>query len=261
MPSTAPKILLSSEEFIRDWLTSGRRLDTGLPLPEATRITGLPPASIGLVLHAHPSSSVMQAASANTLVLIPARMAATRLPGKPLIDIHGVPMIVHVLRRAQEAGVGAVAVATDSAGHRRRRPRPWRRPCGDDPVSTTRPAPTASMRRWAASTPTGGTTSWSMCRATCRPSIRPRSRPHSARSRTRTWTSPPWRPSITTDGERTNPNVVKAIGDEIAPGRLRARTFTRANATGAGPHYHHIGLYALPARNAGEVRQAAAIRK
>ena len=38
-----------------------------------------------------------------TLVLIPARMAATRLPGKPLLDIAGLPMIVHVLRRA-EAG-------------------------------------------------------------------------------------------------------------------------------------------------------------
>ncbi len=49
---------------------------------------------------------------------------------------------------------------------------------------------------------------------------------------------------IKTDAERTNPNVVKAIGDEVAPGRLRARTFTRADATGAGPHYHHIGLYA-----------------
>ena len=49
---------------------------------------------------------------------------------------------------------------------------------------------------------------------------------------------------IKTDAERTNPNVVKAVGDEIAPGRLRARTFTRASASGPGPHYHHIGLYA-----------------
>ena len=49
-----------------------------------------------------------------TLVLIPARMAATRLPGKPLLDIAGVPMIVHVLRRAEAAGIGRVAVATDT---------------------------------------------------------------------------------------------------------------------------------------------------
>src|SRR5262245_17198869 len=48
------------------------------------------------------------------LVLIPARMAATRLPGKPLLDIAGMPMIVHVLRRAEEARIGRVAVATDT---------------------------------------------------------------------------------------------------------------------------------------------------
>src|SRR6201994_319725 len=49
------------------------------------------------------------------LVLIPARMAATRLPGKPLLDIAGLPMIVHVLRRAEAARIGRVAVATDTA--------------------------------------------------------------------------------------------------------------------------------------------------
>src|SRR5215469_16272161 len=52
---------------------------------------------------------------ADVLVLIPARMASTRLPGKPLADIGGVPMIVHVLRRAEAARVGTVVVATDSA--------------------------------------------------------------------------------------------------------------------------------------------------
>mgnify|MGYP000321333527 CR=1 FL=1 len=45
------------------------------------------------------------------LVLIPARMASTRLPGKPLADIAGLPMIVQVLRRAQEADLGPVVVA------------------------------------------------------------------------------------------------------------------------------------------------------
>ena len=48
------------------------------------------------------------------LVLIPARMAATRLPGKPLLDIAGLPMIVHVLRRAEAARIGRVVVATDA---------------------------------------------------------------------------------------------------------------------------------------------------
>ena len=50
----------------------------------------------------------------DVLILIPARMAATRLPGKPLADIAGQPMIVHVLRRAEAAGLGPVVVATDS---------------------------------------------------------------------------------------------------------------------------------------------------
>src|SRR5258705_2016942 len=49
-----------------------------------------------------------------TLVLIPARMASTRLPGKPLMDIAGLPMIVHVLHRAEAAQIGRVAVATDA---------------------------------------------------------------------------------------------------------------------------------------------------
>jgi 3-deoxy-manno-octulosonate cytidylyltransferase (CMP-KDO synthetase) len=47
----------------------------------------------------------------NPIVLIPARMAATRLPGKPLADIDGIPMIVRVLRQAEAADVGPVAVA------------------------------------------------------------------------------------------------------------------------------------------------------
>src|SRR6185295_7022486 len=49
---------------------------------------------------------------------------------------------------------------------------------------------------------------------------------------------------ITDPAERTNSNVVKISGREIAPGRLHAATFTRGAAAGPGPHYHHIGLYA-----------------
>src|SRR5690242_299115 len=49
-----------------------------------------------------------------TIILIPARMASTRLPGKPLADIDGQPMIVHVLRRAVAANIGEAVVATDS---------------------------------------------------------------------------------------------------------------------------------------------------
>src|SRR5215207_2348925 len=52
--------------------------------------------------------------NSDVLILIPARMASVRLPGKPLADIGGQPMIVHVMRRAEEAAVGPVVVATDS---------------------------------------------------------------------------------------------------------------------------------------------------
>ena len=47
----------------------------------------------------------------NPIVVIPARMASTRLPGKPLADINGKPMILHMLERGREAGIGPVAVA------------------------------------------------------------------------------------------------------------------------------------------------------
>jgi 3-deoxy-manno-octulosonate cytidylyltransferase (CMP-KDO synthetase) len=51
----------------------------------------------------------------NPIVVIPSRMASTRLPGKPLADIHGKPMIVHVLDRGREADIGPVAVACGDA--------------------------------------------------------------------------------------------------------------------------------------------------
>ncbi|MBU2326938.1 MAG: 3-deoxy-manno-octulosonate cytidylyltransferase, partial [Alphaproteobacteria bacterium] len=51
--------------------------------------------------------------TAKTLILIPARMASTRLPDKPLADIGGLPMIVQVAKRAQEAEIGRIIVAVD----------------------------------------------------------------------------------------------------------------------------------------------------
>src|SRR5690349_20066624 len=47
----------------------------------------------------------------NPVIIIPARMAAQRFPGKPLAEINGVPMIIHVLKRAAEAGIAPVYVA------------------------------------------------------------------------------------------------------------------------------------------------------
>ena len=70
--------------------------------------------------------------TSDVLILIPARMASTRLPGKPLADIGGVPMIVRVMQRAQEAAVGPVMVAT--------RVRPSRSRC----MTASRAPPTLS---------------------------------------------------------------------------------------------------------------------
>jgi 3-deoxy-manno-octulosonate cytidylyltransferase (CMP-KDO synthetase) len=47
-------------------------------------------------------------------VLVPARLASTRLPGKPLLDIGGLPMVVRVARQGQRSGAGQVVVATDA---------------------------------------------------------------------------------------------------------------------------------------------------
>jgi 3-deoxy-manno-octulosonate cytidylyltransferase (CMP-KDO synthetase) len=61
-----------------------------------------------------PLSGPAHTPMSDAIILIPARLTSTRLPGKPLADIHGAPMIVHVLRRAWEAGIGEAVVATDS---------------------------------------------------------------------------------------------------------------------------------------------------
>ena len=49
----------------------------------------------------------------NTIILIPSRMSAQRLPGKPLLKVNGLPMICHVVKKAQEAQIGEVIVATE----------------------------------------------------------------------------------------------------------------------------------------------------
>ena len=86
------------------------------------------------------------------IILIPARLAASRLPGKPLADIAGEPMIVHVWRRAVEADVGPVVVATDSGEIAEAVRR-----AGGQAVMTRRapsdPAPPASSRRSSALDP------------------------------------------------------------------------------------------------------------
>ena len=182
--------------------------------------------------------------NSDVLILIPARMASTRLPGKPLADIGGVPMIVRVMRRAQAAAARAGRGRDRFAGNRRRRDAS-RRPRRDDAgrprlrlgphlrgaaASPIRRA--APDRRQRAGRPADARSRRHPPRRSARSPIRPST---SRRSR---WRSPRT-PSAPI------PNVVKAVGSPVAPGRLRALYFTRATApAGEGPLYHHIGLYA-----------------
>jgi 3-deoxy-manno-octulosonate cytidylyltransferase (CMP-KDO synthetase) len=66
--------------------------------------------SIGLS-HSSPAGAA-NPGGGGCVIVIPSRLAATRLPNKPLADIHGEPMILHVWRRAAAAGIGPVIVAT-----------------------------------------------------------------------------------------------------------------------------------------------------
>lgn len=179
----------------------------------------------------------------DTLVLIPARMAATRLPGKPLKDINGLPMIVHVMRRAAEAAVGRVAVATDSSeiaaaveSH------------GGEAIMTRADHPSGSDRIFEAlgKMDGAGRVSTVINVQGDLPTIAPRD--------IRAVVTPLADPAvdiatlvalIRKEEEHTNPNVVKLVGTSAGNGRLRALYFTRATApANGGPRYHHIGLYA-----------------
>ncbi|MFL5161967.1 MAG: 3-deoxy-manno-octulosonate cytidylyltransferase [Microvirga sp.] len=177
------------------------------------------------------------------LVLIPARLAATRLPNKPLAEIAGEPMIVHVWRRAVEAGIGPVAVATDSPDIAEAVAR-----AGGRAVMTRTDHVSGSDRIFEAvekldpegrhdvvvnvqgDLPT-------IDPAAIAASIVPLSDPAVDIA---TLVA-----VIARDEEKTNPNVVKMVGSPISSSRLRALYFTRATAPyGDGPLYHHIGLYA-----------------
>jgi 3-deoxy-manno-octulosonate cytidylyltransferase (CMP-KDO synthetase) len=178
-----------------------------------------------------------------TLVLIPARMAATRLPGKPLLDIAGLPMIVHVLRRAEAANIGRVAVATDTAEIAAAV-----RSHGGEAVMTSADHLTGSDRIFEAL-------------GKLDPSARaeivinlqgdfPTIHPDHIRDVLGPLDDPAvdiatLAAEIHTEEESSNPNVVKAIGSRLSERRLRALYFSRAAAPwGDGPRYHHVGLYA-----------------
>jgi 3-deoxy-manno-octulosonate cytidylyltransferase (CMP-KDO synthetase) len=177
------------------------------------------------------------------IVLIPARLAATRLPDKPLADIAGEPMIVHVWRRAVEAAIGPVAIATDAPAIAEAV-----RQAGGIAVMTRSDHASGSDRIFEAIEaldPEG----WHQVVVNVQGDL-PTIDPHiiaaaiapldDASVDIATLAA-----IIARDEERTDPNVVKVVGSEVSPGRMRALYFTRATApTGEGPLYHHIGLYA-----------------
>jgi 3-deoxy-manno-octulosonate cytidylyltransferase (CMP-KDO synthetase) len=177
------------------------------------------------------------------LVLIPARMASTRLPGKPLLEIAGLPMIVHVLRRAEAARIGRVAVATDTpeiaaavTAH------------GGEAIMTRADHPSGSDRIFEAleKLDPGHEAELVVNLQGDFPTI--------STENIREVLGPLTDPAVEiatlaaeihTEEESLNPNVVKAVGSSVGKRRMRALYFTRASAPhGEGPRYHHIGVYA-----------------
>ncbi len=180
----------------------------------------------------------------NPIIVVPARMASVRLPGKPLADIHGQPMIVHVLARAAAAGVGPVLCAAgdadlvdavDAAGF--------------DVVLTDPDLPSGSDRVWAAVQavdPDGKhdvivnlqgdlpTLEPDLIEAVIAPL-------ENADVDIATLVT-----EITDEAEKTDPDTPRCIAPitDNAP-CARALYFTRGAAPwGDGPVWHHIGIYA-----------------
>jgi len=170
-------------------------------------------------------------------------MHATRLPGKPLADIRGRPMIVRVWQRAVAANAGHVIVATDSeeivkvvtaAGGEAVMTRADHASGSDrvhEAVTKVDPARDASIIvNLQGDLPTLDPHLVGQC-------IAPLATAETAIATLAA--------IISEAEERTNPNVVKVVGTPIAENRLRALYFTRATApSGDGPLYHHIGIYA-----------------
>ena len=170
-------------------------------------------------------------------------MAATRLPGKPLLDIGGLPMIVHVLRRAKAAQIGRVAVATDTPEIAE-----VVRSHGGEAVMTRPDHPSGSDRIYEAlgTLDPDGQAEIVVNLQGDFPTILPEN--------IRSVLAPLADPAVDiatlaaeihNEEEDSNPNVVKMVGSVVSGRRLRALYFTRATAPwGDGPRFHHIGLYA-----------------
>jgi 3-deoxy-manno-octulosonate cytidylyltransferase (CMP-KDO synthetase) len=171
-------------------------------------------------------------------------MEATRLPGKPLAEIAGAPMIVHVWRRAHAAASGRVVVATDT-----QKICDVIRAAGGEAVMTRADHASGSDRVYEAVNKVDpeGEAEFIVNLQGDLPTLEP----HLVEA-----CLAPLRekgPHIVTlaaeirdEAERDNPNIVKVVATPTAtPNLLRALYFTRAKAPyGDGPLYHHIGIYA-----------------
>jgi len=192
--------------------------------------------------HAAPSASALPS---NPILMIPARMASTRLPQKPLADIHGLPMIVHVMKRAQEAKIGRVVIACAESEIKTAI-----EAAGGEAVMTDPALPSGSDRILRALNqidPEGkhdGIINVQGDLPTIDPALIHTAFDLLSDSSVDIGTLAA---IITREEEINNPNVVKAITTidfERQERRGRALYFTRATApTGDGPLLHHIGLY------------------
>jgi 3-deoxy-manno-octulosonate cytidylyltransferase (CMP-KDO synthetase) len=177
----------------------------------------------------------------NPVILIPARMAATRLPGKPLADIDGVPMIVRVLRQAERAGIGPVAVAAGDREIARAVEAAGGRAILTDPA-----LPSGSDRILAALAEMGGDHDVVINLQGDMPFVEERiliacaallaNQPSCDIA---TVVAPEASPA-----DRSNPDVVKAVlslkeGDQAG----RALYFTRSTLYGDAPVWRHVGIY------------------
>lgn len=182
--------------------------------------------------------------TSNPIIVIPARMASTRLPGKPLADIAGRPMIVQVWARAMEAKLGRVVVAAAEEEIAAAV-----RDAGGEAVLTAPDLPSGSDRIWAAlaAVDPDGLHDVIVNVQGDLPALDPaliRTAAHALIASGADIST--LAAEITVEQERSDPNVVKAV-IALPPGAHsgRALYFTRATApSGAGPHFHHIGLYA-----------------
>jgi 3-deoxy-manno-octulosonate cytidylyltransferase (CMP-KDO synthetase) len=219
-------------------------MDNPVACPLATRITDQPPE---LFSGSSDAGGMLQLAGTmaerDTLIVIPARLASTRLPGKPLADIAGKPMIVHVLDRARHAHVGEVVVATDSEAIAA-----CVEKAGGCAIMTRMDHASGSDRVYEAvmAADPHGRCQFIVNLQGDLPTIEAADI-HAA-------LAPLADPAvdiatlaaeIIRAEERDNPNVVKVVGSPVEPRRLRALYFTRATApSGDGPLFHHIGIYA-----------------